>query len=146
MRRTLLLVTASLISTGLLVPAASTATSTTVASAAVLAAPEPLVTKTVRIGGKRVQFVLAADADERAYVRMKLRRDGRWKTVATDRSECRYYAGSHDPFLQVQKAVKQVFIGWTGTGEGGTAEYGGYNVRRTEIVMYGVDEPCPAAG
>ena len=142
MRRLILLVTASLMSTGLLVPAASTASG----SAAVVAAPQPLVVKTVRIGGKRVQFVLAADSDERAYVRMKLRRDGRWKTVATDRSECRFYAGSHDPFLQVQKPVKQVFIGWTGTGEDGTAEYGGYNVRRKTIEMYGTDQPCPAAG
>ncbi len=145
MRRSFALAAAPLIALGLLAPAAA-APATSSAAAPVAIAVEPLVVKTVNIGGKRVRFVLAVDGDEKAYVRMKLRRDGRWKTVASDRTDCNYFDGSHDPFLQVQKPDKQVFVGWTGSGEGSTAEYGGYNVRRTTIEMYGTPEPCPAAG
>lgn len=122
-------------------PAAPTAAAPTTAAAAL----EPLVVKTVRIGGKRVRFVLAVDRDERAFVRMKLRRDGRWKTVASDRTDCKYYDGSYDPGLVVQKPVKQVFIGWFGPGGDETNEYGGYSVRQRTIEMYGADA-CTAAG
>src|SRR6187549_2061208 len=59
--------------------------------------------KTVRIGDKPVRFVLAVDG-VRAYVQMKFRRDGRWRTVASDRTDCNYRAGSYDPGIQVQRA------------------------------------------
>ncbi|WP_183100405.1 hypothetical protein [Nocardioides pelophilus] len=126
-------------------PTAAPTTTPTTTPATSAAALEPLVVKTVRIGGKRVRFVLAVDRDERAFVRMKLRRDGRWKTVASDRTDCKYYDGSYDPGLVVQKPVKQVLIGWFGPGGDETNEYGGYNVRQRTIEMYGADA-CTAAG
>jgi len=128
---------------GLAVPAPAAPTPATSTRAAV--ALDPLVVKTVQIRGKRVRFVLGVDADERAFVQMKFRRDGRWRTVAIDRTDCRYFDGSHDAYLQVQKPVKQVFVGWSGPGDDATAEYGGYSVRRRTIEMYGADA-CTAAG
>ena len=76
---------------------------------------------------------------------MKFRRDGRWRTVASDRTECDYFRGSHDASLQVQKADKQVLVAWTSAGDEVAAEYGGYSVRRKTIEMFGADG-CPAAG
>lgn len=147
MRRLILIAIAPVLSIGLVMPTATTAPAKpTVPAAAPL---EPLVVKTVKIGGKRVRFVLGVNADEKAFVQMKLRRDGRWRTVASDRTDCRYYDGSHDPTLRVQKPVKQVFVTWVGTNpEEVAAEYGGYNVRRKTIEMFGVpaDPGCPAAG
>lgn len=110
------------------------------------AAPlEPLVVKTVRIGDKPVRFVLAVDSNERAFVLMKFRRDGRWRTVASDRTDCKYYDGSHDPSLQVQKADRQVLVSWSGPGHDVTSEYGGYRVQRKTLQMFGA-ERCTAAG
>jgi hypothetical protein len=145
MRPTLRHLAVPLITLGLLGLAAPSPAAPTPAGSATVVARQPLVVKTVMIGGKRVRFVLAVDADERAFVQMKFRRDGRWRTVASDRTDCNYYDGSHDAFLQVQKPVRQVFVGWTGPGEDGTAEYGGYNVRQKTIVMYGA-EACTGAG
>lgn len=146
MRRSFTLAAAPLIALGLLVPTApAPAASPTPAAAAI--AVEPLVVTTVNIGGKRVRFVLAVDSEEKAYVRMKLRRDGRWRTVDSDRTECRYYEGSSNPGLEVQKPDRQVLVTWAGPNpEQVAAEYGGYNVRRNTIDMFGVDEDCPAAG
>ncbi len=103
-----------------------------------------LVVKTVRINDKPVRFVLAVDG-EKAFVLMNFRRDGRWRTVASDRTDCEYYRGSHDPSLQVQKADRQVLVAWTGTDDTVAAEYGGFNIRRKTIEMWGA-EACPAAG
>lgn len=103
-----------------------------------------IVVKTVRIGDKPVRFVLAVDG-RKAFVQMKFRRDGRWRTVASDRTECEYFRGSHDASLQVQRADKQVLVAWTSAGDEVAAEYGGYSVRRKTIEMFGADG-CPAAG
>lgn len=109
------------------------------------AAPlKALVVKTVRINDKPVRFVLAVDG-QKAFVLMKFRRDGKWRTVASDRTDCRYLRGSHDPSLQVQKADKQILVAWTGPDDTVAAEYGGYGVRRKSIEMFGA-ESCPAAG
>lgn len=109
------------------------------------AAPlERLVVKTVQVGGKAVRFVLAVDG-ERAFVQMKFRRDGRWRTVASDRTDCRYFAGSHDPSLEVQKADRQVLVSWSGPGDDVTSEYGGFSVRQRTLEMFGSDG-CTAAG
>ncbi len=142
MRRLLLLAVVTLLPVTLLVPAASVAASGSATTAAV--AVQPLVVKTVRVGGKRVRFVLAVNNDERAFVQMKLRRDGRWRTVASDRTTCRYFDDSHDPTLEVQKRDKQVFVTWQGAVEGVSVEYGGFNVRRRTITMFGSEECAPA--
>ena len=109
------------------------------------AAPlERLVVKTVRIGDRPVQFVLAVDG-VRAYVQMKFRRDGRWRTVASDRTDCNYRAGSYDPGLEVQKPDRQVLVTWANPGDYVVAEYGGFNVRRRTIEMWGSDGGCTGA-
>ncbi|WP_344774541.1 hypothetical protein [Nocardioides panacisoli] len=100
---------------------------------------------TVTIAGKHVRFVLGLDG-EKAYVVMKLRKDGRWRPVASDRTDCKYYQGSSSPALEVQKADKQVFVTWLGPNpEEGYAEYGGYDVKHRTLEMFGA-ESCPAAG
>ncbi|KAA1421356.1 hypothetical protein F0U44_03365 [Nocardioides humilatus] len=104
-----------------------------------------LVVKTVQIGGRKVRFTLSINDRERAFVQMKLRRDGHWRTVASDRTECSYYDGSHDPALEVQKPTKQVLVGWDGPGDDHTDEYGGYSVHDKTIDMFG-SEFCTAAG
>ena len=148
MRRLLMIVTAaSLLFLGTLAPLPTSSAASS--SAPRTAAVQPLVVKTVQIGGRRVRFVLGVNDDEKAFVQMKLRRDGRWRTVASDRTDCHYYDGSHDPTLAVQKPDKQVFVTWIGTNpEEVAAEYGGYNVHRRTIEMFGVDPEvgCPAAG
>ncbi len=101
--------------------------------------------KTVRIGDKPVRFVLAVDG-VRAYVQMKFRRDGRWRTVASDRTDCNYRAGSYDPGIQVQRADRQVLVTWANPGDYVVAEYGGFNVRRRTIEMWGSDGGCTNAG
>jgi hypothetical protein len=123
----------------------STATATRPAAATRAAAVQNLVVKTVRIGGKRVRFALVVDDRERAFVRMRLRRDGHWRTVASDRTDCHYYDGSHDASLEVQKRDKQVLVAWSGPGDDTTAEYGGYNVHARTLEMFGA-ESCTAAG
>jgi hypothetical protein len=102
------------------------------------AAVERLVVKTVRIGDKPVRFVLAVDG-VKAFVQMKFRRDGRWRTVASDRTDCNYRAGSYDPGLQVQKADRQVLVTWANPGDYVVAEYGGFSVRRKTLEMFGSD-------
>ena len=104
-----------------------------------------LVVKTVRIGGKRVRFALTVNDRERAFVQMRLRREGHWRTVASDRTECHYFDGSHDASLEIQKPDKQVLVAWSGPGDDVTAEYGGYNVHARTIEMFGA-ESCTAAG
>ena len=101
--------------------------------------------KTVRIGDKPVRFVLAVDG-VRAYVQMKFRRDGRWRTVASDRTDCNYRAGSYDPGIQVQRADRQVLVTWANPGDYVVAEYGGFSVRRRTIEMWGSDGGCTDAG
>lgn len=109
------------------------------------AALQPLVVKTVTIGGKHVRFVLGVE-DEKGYVVMKLRKNGHWRAVARKRTDCNYWDGSSEPQLQVQKADKQVLVTWLGPNpEEGAAEYGGYDVKHQTLEMYGA-ETCPAAG
>lgn len=150
MRRSLLPALVPLIALGLLTSAAPVASAPAGPTRSAPSAPavEPLqklVVRTVTIRDRRVRFVLAVDGAERGFVQMKFRRDGRWRTVAIDRTDCNYYDGSHDPFLQVQKPDKQVFVGWTGPGEDPSTNYGGYSVRHRTITMYDSDE-CSAAG
>lgn len=102
------------------------------------AAPKPVAQKTVKIGDRPVRFVLAVDGSK-AFVLMKLRRDGKWRTVASDRSECAWNDSSYQPALQVQKADRQILIGWSYKGGDEAAEYGGYNVKRKTIDMFGSD-------
>jgi hypothetical protein len=45
----------------------------------------------------------------------------------------------------VQKADKQVLIGWFGPTGARMDEYGGYSVKRRTIDMFGA-ESCPRAG
>jgi hypothetical protein len=103
-----------------------------------------LKVKTVTIKDRPVRFVLAVDG-KTAYVLMKFRRDGKWRTVASDKTDCKYFPGSHDPSLQVQKADRQVLIGWFGPTEDRMDEYGGYNVKRRTVDMFGAGS-CPPAG
>ena len=114
------------------------------APSAEAASLEPLKVKTVTIKDRPVRFVLAVDGNT-AYVLMKFRRNGKWRTVASDKTDCKYFPGSHDPSLQVQKADKQVLIGWFGPTDARMDEYGGYNVRRRTVDMFGT-ESCPPAG
>lgn len=107
------------------------------------AALQPLVVKTVRIGDKPVRFVLAVDGT-RAFVLMKFRRDGRWRTVASDRTDCNYRTGSYDPSLEIQRADRQVLVSWAAPGDFVVAEYGGYRVRQRTLEMWGSDGGCSA--
>jgi hypothetical protein len=113
---------------GLLLPAAPPAS----------AALDAVVVKTVRIGDRPVRFVLAVEGSK-AFVLMKFKRKGKWRTVASDKSECVWNDSSYAPALQVQKADRQVLIGWTYQGGDQAAEYGGYNVKRQTIDMFGSD-------
>lgn len=110
------------------------------------AAPLPqLVSETTKIQGKSVRFVVVRDG-ETAYVLLKLRKDGKWRTVGQDRLDCKYWDGSHDATIEVQKADRQVLIGWEGPVDGEFyAEYGGYRIKAKRINMWGADG-CPSAG
>ena len=142
MRRLLLPVLLSLIT---IVPLAQVESATATSPHSSAAPLKNLVVKTATIGGRQVRFILAVDTRERTFVLLQQRLEGRWSTVGSDRTQCKYYDGSRRPGLAIQQQTQQVLVGWQGPGGDQTSEYGGYNIRRKTIEMFGADR-CTAAG
>jgi hypothetical protein len=108
------------------------------------AALDPVASVSGKDGGKKLKFVVGVDGTK-AYVVMKIRKGGAFRSVDRAGLDCKYWDGSHDATIELQKADDQVLVSWTGPGGDVYSEYGGYDVGQGEVEAWGA-ESCPGQG